>query len=157
MEIKRLFDLLPYMESMYPGKTDILSGKEGGIWTSVSVSEYRETADYISYGLMKLGIAAGDKIATISNNRPEWNFVDMGIMQAGAVHVPIYPTISDSDYENILNHTEVKVIFVGSVDLYRRLERIRERSCCIQGIYSFKPYLDKLNLDNLIQLGKDNP
>lgn len=121
MEVKRIFDLLPWCEENFPGKTDILSGKENGQWTSFSVREYHEAADNISFGLLKLGIEPGDKIATIANNRPEWNFIDMGIMQIGAVHIPIYPTISDSDYEYILNHAEVKVMFVGSEDLYRRL------------------------------------
>ena len=70
-------------------------------------------ADNISRGLLELGVKKGDHIATISNNRPEWNFMDMAILQTGAVHVPIYPTISKEDYKYILNHAEVKFVFIA--------------------------------------------
>jgi len=156
MEVKRLFDLLPWCEANFPGKPDVFAGKDNGTWTKFSIQDYREAADNISFGLLKLGVEPGDKIATIANNRPEWNFIDMGIMQAGAVHVPIYPTISDSDYEYILNHAEVKVIFVGSEDLYKRLDRIKSRSCCIQSIFSMKTIPGTPGLEDLITLGKEN-
>ena len=54
-----------------------------------------------------MGIQKDDKIALISsNNRTEWNIMDIGILQTGAQNVPIYPTIAEEDYEYILNHSE---------------------------------------------------
>ena len=99
MEVTRLFDLLPYYKKNFKAKDDVLAGKENGKWIKYSIDQYIEAATDISYGLLKLGVKPGDKIATISNNRPEWNFVDMAILQVGAVHVPVYPTISESDYK----------------------------------------------------------
>ncbi len=120
MEIKRLFDILPHCKSSYKPKPDVLAGKENGEWVKYGIDYYIETANNISYGLLKLGVKNGDKIATISNNRPEWNFLDMGISQIGAIHVPIYPTISESDYQYILNHAEVQYVFVSGMDLLRK-------------------------------------
>ena len=106
MEVTRIFDLLSKYEKEFKPKEDVLAGKENGEWVKYNLKTYRKMADSISLGLLELGIKKGDKIATIANNRPEWNFIDMGIMQAGAIHVPIYPTISEDDYRYILKHAE---------------------------------------------------
>ena len=108
MEVKRIFDLLPRYENNFEPKDDALAGKVNGQWVKYDIKTTREIVDNISYGLMKLGIKKGDKIATISPNRPEWNFVDHAILQLGAIHVPVYPTISESDYKYILNESDVK-------------------------------------------------
>ena len=100
MEVTRLFDLLPHYAKYFP-KEDAVCGKENGVWVRYSTKDYIEKVNYISYGLMQLGIKKGDRIASISNNRPEWNFLDMAIQQLGAIHVSIYPTISESEYKYI--------------------------------------------------------
>ena len=76
MEVTRLFDLLPHYAKYFP-KEDAVCGKENGVWVRYSTKDYIEKVNYISYGLMQLGIKKGDRIASISNNRPEWNFLDM--------------------------------------------------------------------------------
>ena len=63
------------------------------------------------------GISPGDKIAIISNNRPEWNFTDLGVLQIGAIDVPVYPTISENDLKFILTDADVKIVFVSSEEL----------------------------------------
>lgn len=156
MEVTRLFDLLPYYKKSFRVKDDALAGKEGGKWVKFSIDQYIEAADNISYGLLKLGVRPGDKIATISNNRPEWNFLDMGILQIGAVHVPIYPTISESDYKYILAHSEVKYVFVAGKELLRKIEHILPDIPNVQGIYTFKPIDNLPQLNDLIGLGKAN-
>ena len=100
MEVTRLFDILDNYLKKFP-KEDALAGKENGVWIKYSTEAYVQNVNDLSYGLMQLGIKKGDKIATITPNRPEWNFLDMAILQLGAVHVPIYPAISESDYEHI--------------------------------------------------------
>ena len=77
--------------------------------------------NWVSYGLLAMGYKKGDKIATISGNKPEWNFVDMGLAQAGMIHVPIYPTIGTDEYEYILKHSDVKVIIVGNKTIYNKV------------------------------------
>lgn len=157
MEVTRLFDLLPYYKQTYRAKDDVLAGKEGGKWIKYSIDQYIEAANYISFGLMELGVGPGDKIATISNNRPEWNFLDMGILQIGAVHVPIYPTISESDYKYILHHAEVKYVFVAGNELLRKIEHILPEIPAIKGVYTIKPIENYPSLGELMELGSKNP
>ena len=64
-------------------------------------------------GLMALGLKPGDKVATVTTNRAEWNIADMGMAMAGIIHVPIYPTLGDDEYKYILKHAEVKIILAG--------------------------------------------
>ena len=157
MEVTRLFDLLPFYKFSFKAKDDVLAGKDGGKWVKYSIDQYIETATNISYGLLQLGVKPGDKIATISNNRPEWNFLDMGILQIGAVHVPIYPTISESDYKYILAHSEVKFVFISGKEIMRKIEHILPGISTIQGVYAFKPVDGVKQLDELIEAGRTNP
>jgi long-chain acyl-CoA synthetase len=157
MEVTRLFDLLPFYKNSFRPKDDVLNGKEGGKWVNYSIDQYIDAATNISYGLLQLGIKPGDKIATISNNRPEWNFVDMGVLQVGAVHVPIYPTISESDYKYILGHSEVKYVFISGKEILRKIEHILPDIPAIKGVYTFKPIDDVKLLEDLIENGRSNP
>ena len=113
MEISRIFDLVDNYEAKF-NKDDVFGAKEQGEWKKYSVSDYRNYSDNISHSLLAMGIKKGDKILTVTNNRPEWNFCDIGIMQMGAVHVPIYPTISDEEYKHVLNNSDGKIVFVSS-------------------------------------------
>lgn len=156
-EVTRLFDILPYYAQSYKPKDDVLAGKDNGEWIKYSISDYISHADNISYGLLKLGVVPGDNVATISGSRPEWNLVDMGIQQAGAIHVPIYPTISENDYKYILEHAGVKVIFVSGRDTYRKIEHLVDDLPGLLGVYAFKDTDSVKPLDELIALGKANP
>ena len=156
MNITRTFDLLPQYKAQFRTKNDVLAGKVDGKWVKYSIDDYIETADNISYALLKYGIEKGDKIATITTNRPEWNFLDMGIAQIGAVHVPIYPTISESDYEYILKHAEVKMVFVEGKELLRKIENILPSITSIKEVYTFKKIDIVKPLEDFIRLGKDN-
>ncbi len=156
MNITRTFDLLPKYKAQFRKKNDVLAGKVDGKWVKYSIDDYIETADNISYALLKYGIEKGDKIATITTNRPEWNFLDMGIAQIGAVHVPIYPTISESDYEYILKHAEVKMVFVEGKELLRKIENILPSITSIKEVYTFKKIDIVKPLEDFIRLGKDN-
>jgi long-chain acyl-CoA synthetase len=156
MEVSRIFDLLPYYKNKFKPKEDVLAGKEDGKWIKYSIDQYIEIANNISYAFLKLGVKKGDKIATITPNRPEWNFLDMGILQIGAVHVPIYPTISESDYKYILNQAEVKFVFVSGKELLKKIEHLLPDLPSIKDIYTFKQIDETKHLDNLIEMGKTN-
>ena len=156
MEVTRIFDLLERYAEKFQ-KEDALAGKEEGEWIKYSTKSYIDISNYISFGLLALGVNKGDKIATITFNRPEWNFLDMGISQVGAVHVPIYPTISEADYKYILNHAEVKYVFVAGEDLYRKIENILPEVPSIIDIYTFKNLHGFKHLNELIRLGWENP
>jgi long-chain acyl-CoA synthetase len=156
-EVTRIFDLLPHYVRNFKPKPDVLAGKENGNWIRYSIEEYIETANLISYGLIALGVGKGDKIATIANNRPEWNFVDMGVLQIGAIHVPIYPTISESDYNYILNNAGVKYLFISGKDIYRKIEHIVPSISTLQGVYAFSETENVHGFDELLKLGRENP
>ncbi len=156
MKVRRLFDLLDHYENAFQPKEDVLAGKENGEWIKYDFKTIREMADNLSFGLMKLGVKKGDKIATISPNRPEWNILDMAILQIGAIHVPIYPTISENDYRYILKHSEVQYLFVSGWDLFRKIKHIVPEIPNIKGYYTFKHFDDVPHLQELIDLGKAN-
>jgi len=156
MEVKRIFDLIPRYQRLFGNKEDVLCGKDEGVWVKVNLNEYNEKSNNISYGLMALGVQKGDKIASITFNRPEWNFLDIGIQQIGAIHIPIYPTISDKDYKYILQHAEVKYIFVAGEEMYRRIKHIIPEVQSIKAIYTFKNLHGIEHLNELIELGASN-
>ncbi|MFA5196512.1 MAG: long-chain fatty acid--CoA ligase, partial [Bacteroidales bacterium] len=156
MEITRIFDLLETYAQKFP-KDDALAGKEDGEWIKYSTKSYIEISNYIAYGFINLGVKKGDKIATITFNRPEWNFLDMGIMLCGAIHVPIYPNITESDYKYILNHAEVKYVFVAGEDLFKKIESIASEVPSLKEIYTFKNLHGCKHLNELIRLGWQNP
>ncbi|MBU1370656.1 MAG: long-chain fatty acid--CoA ligase [Bacteroidetes bacterium] len=151
--ITRIFDLLPFYEKQFKFKDDVLASKENGQWVKYDIKKFREIVDDISYALLQLGIKKGDNIATISNNCPEWNFIDMAILQTGAVHVPIYPTISESDYKFILQHAEVKFVFVAGKELYSKIEHLLPELAIVPEVYTFKNTEGVKHLSELIQLG----
>ncbi len=157
MEVKRIFDLLDRYAEMCPGKEDALAGKSDGKWKKYSTQEWVDNSHYVSYGLLKLGVEKGDNIASITFNRPEWNFLDMGVQQIGAIHIPIYPTISDKDYAYILSHAEVKYVFVAGEDMFRRIQKIVADIPGVEAIFTFQDLFGGKHLEEVMELGKKNP
>ena len=117
MELTRLFDLIPYQIQKF-NKEIAFSRKEEGVWKTYSSKEVQDIIDELSLGFLAQGIQAGDKVAIISENRPEWNFIDLACQQIGVISVPMYPTITVADYAYIFDHAEVKVIFAGDQTIY---------------------------------------
>src|SRR4249920_2189850 len=153
MEVTRIFDVLPRQLKLFP-KADALAGKENGEWKKYSTAQYVQFADEVSQGLMAMGFCKDDKIATISNNRPEWNFVDMGILQIGAVQVAIYPTISENDYRFILNDAEVKLIIVSDDELLAKIESILKDFPAVKHVFTFNNIAGKHNWMEIVELGR---
>ena len=156
MEFTRTFDLLEKYKTIYSDKKDALAGKEMGFWKKYTAEDYVYYANNVSYGLLSLGLKKGDRVATISNNRPEWNFMDMGLSQANITHVPIYPTISKDDYNFILNHCEPKLIIVSDKILYDRIKPIADKISAIIDIYSYNEIDGVKNWKEIVELGKKN-
>ncbi len=123
MEPSRLFDLIPYQISKYD-KEVTLARKENGNWTTYSSRDLKEITENLSLAFLKTGITSGDKVAIISNNRPEWNFVDFALQQIGAISVPMYPTITSEDYAYIFDHADVKMIFAGDQDIFDKAKPV---------------------------------
>jgi long-chain acyl-CoA synthetase len=155
-EVKRLFDFPYYQLENYPQEAALVS-KVNGTWIKTSTKQYIDQANAISRGLIKLGIEANDKIAIISmTNRTEWNICDIGILQTGAQDVPIYPTISEQDYEYVLNHSESKYVFVSCVEVLEKINKIKANVPSLKGVYSFEDINGCDSWKELIRLGNDN-
>ncbi len=158
MEVTRLFDIQDNYLEKYPNQDAALACKRDGVWRKYSIQEYVELTNYISFGMMKLGIKPGDKVGIVSGNRPEWNMIDFATMQVGAVSIPIYPTISQDDYRHILNHAEMKMIFIDGKELRNKLQPILPEVKTLKFIYTFNNLGTEFSyLDQLIELGKNNP
>jgi long-chain acyl-CoA synthetase len=154
MELKRTFDILDNLLAICPDKEDMLAAKISGSWVKYSVKDYVEISSYISYGLMELGLQKSDHVVTISNNRPEWNFMDMALSQAGLVHVPVYPTISGEDYNYILNNCEPKVVIVSDKGLYEKIKPIADNVRSVQALFSYNKVDQARNWEEILELGK---
>ena len=153
--ISRLFDF-PYHQLEQNNLPKSLVTKQNGQWIKTSTQEYINQANAISRALIKLGVAKDDKIAIISsNNRSEWHIMDVGVLQIGAQNVPIYPTISEDDYEYILNHSEAKYCFVSDVEVMDKINLIKHKIPHIKGIYSFNEIEGCANWKELLEAGKD--
>jgi len=155
MEVKRTFDIVDQLVEKH-NKDIALSVKRNGKWENFSTKEYKENVDNFSYGLLAMGFKRGDKIATVSNNRPEWNFIDMGMGQLGAVHVPIYPNIGADEYLHILKHSDAKIMIVSSAEVYEKLKPLVEKTPSIEKIYTFDKVEGVANWSEILELGKSN-
>ena len=132
-----------------------MATKIDGEWKTISSQEYVEMAEHFSLGLMELGVTAGDKIGLIThNNRYEWNVSDIGILQLGAVDVPVYPTISDDDTAYIFNDAEVTFCFVSNDDLYQKVMRIKDRIPSLKAVYTFLPVDGAPNWEEVLESGR---
>ncbi|WP_370173320.1 AMP-dependent synthetase/ligase [Leeuwenhoekiella palythoae] len=137
MEIKRLFDF-PYHQLEQYNLKEALVTKYDGKWVATTTQSYLDQANAISRGLLKLGVKPNDKIAVISStNRTEWNIMDIGILQLGAQNVPIYPTISEEEYEYVLNHSESIFCFVSDEEVLTKLNAIKANVPTLKEVYSF--------------------
>ena len=154
-EITRLFDF-PYYQLEKYDLTNALVTKYDGLWVNTSTQEYLDRANALSRGLLRMGVAKNDKIAVISmTNRTEWNVVDIGVLQLGAQNVPIYPTISEQDYEYILNHSEAKYCFVSCVEVLTKVNKIKDNVPKLKEVFSFDRIAGCKNWEEVLKLGED--
>src|SRR5699024_7173005 len=154
--IKRLFDF-PYYQLKNNPLNVALATKRNGKWETLSTQEYIDLSNQLSRALLNIGIQPNDKIAVIStNNRTEWNICDIGIMQIGAQNVPIYPTISEKEFDYVLNHSESKYCFVSDKDLYDKIINIKSEVPSLIGVYTFDQIDGVPNWSEILEQGKDS-
>lgn len=153
VKVTRTFDLLDRYLQEFP-RADALGGKNNGEWYTYSTEQYFKKSHQFGLGLLALGFEKGDKIATVTANRPEWNFVDMGMAMAGVVHVPMYPNISKDEYQYILEHAEAKMLIVGDKKLVEKLKPISKRIPGLRDIYSFEEIEGARSFEEILELGE---
>ena len=126
MNPTRIFEILDHQLKNNPLEC-CLSTKKNGLWINKSTNEFYRMVNQITFALLKLGVKPNEKIALISStNRTEWSVIDMGVLQLGAITVPLYPNISSNDYEFILNHSESTYCFVSDKEIYLKLASIKK-------------------------------
>jgi len=153
--ITRLFDF-PYYQLEKNNIKSCLVTKYDGEWVETSTQEYINKANAISRALLRLGVAKNEKIALISsNNRTEWNIMDIGVLQVGAQTVPIYPTITAEDYEYILKHSESSYCFVSDEEVLNKVNSIKHNVPNLKEVYSFNQISGCKNWTELLELGQD--
>ncbi len=153
---KRLFDFPYYQLDKYPQEKALVT-KYNGKWKAISTQEYIDKANAISRALVRMGVKPNDKIAIISmTNRTEWNICDIGIMQTGAQGVPIYPTISEEEYEFVLNHSEAIYCFASCKEVYDKVHQIRSNVPSLKEVYTFDEIEGVKNWNEVLEEGKDD-
>ena len=153
--ITRLFDF-PYFQLEHYNISDALVTKYDGVWVKTSTKEYIAKANAVSRALLRMGIQKDDKIALIStNNRTEWNIMDIGILQTGAQTVPIYPTISEKEYEYILNHSGATYCFVSDAEVLQKVNLIKQNVPHFKEVFCFNEIEGCKNWRELLVLGED--
>lgn len=155
--ITRLFEILTYYSETFPDQKTALSIKTSKGWDSYSPEEYLRITNNLSYAFIKLGIMPGDKVGIISTNRPEWNMLDMAIMQIGAITVPVYPTISEDDYKYIINHSEMKLAVIEGHEVMTKFSNIISETPNLKMVYTFKDRKRFPYFAQLVKLGEENP
>ena len=124
------------------GDRPLLWAKSSGAWHSVSGREARERCACIARGLKALGVGAGDRVALVSESRPEWVIADLGIMAAGAISVPTYITNQVSDHLHVLTNCGAKAAIVSTRALAARLMPAAEQAPDLEFVVSMEPLPD---------------
>nr|BFF40931.1 hypothetical protein BACY1_27360 [Tenacibaculum mesophilum] len=153
-KVTRLFDLPYHQLENYPQQHCLVS-KENNEWKSISTKKYIEDANIISKSLLNLGVKPGDKIAVITSvNQPKWHLLDIGVMQIGAVNVPLYPTFSEKDYAYILNHSDSVYCFVSDDELYQKVIKIQEQTQ-LKKVFTFEELDVDYGWSSFLSLGNE--
>lgn len=151
-EVKRLFDVPYHQLQNYPNKAMFVS-KIDGNWIPVSTAAFIEKVNALSRALVGLGVAPGERVAIVSANRIEWNYLDVAIQQVGAIVVPIYPNISSKDYSYIFNDAGIRFGFVGTGELYEKIGALKPDIASLQQLYCFDKLPGVAHYKDILPLG----
>ncbi len=153
INVSRTFDLLDrYRE--YFDKEDALCFKQHGAWKKFSTAEYIEYSYSFCYGLYESGFRRGDKIITVSANRPEWNFADMGMSMIGVVHVPVFTSLSATEYEYIIRDSGARMIIISDKKLYKTLEPVLAETGISCPAFTFDEIEGATNWIEIVEKGR---
>jgi long-chain acyl-CoA synthetase len=156
-QITRIFDLLELYKDEYSSIGDLFNIKMNGTWVRVSATDYVHNSDLISLGLLAMGVKKGTRIATVMNNCPEWNIIDMGILQVGAVQVPVYPTISEDNYRYIFTDSEVEYLIFSDQGIYDRIKGVIPGMSKLKAVFSIEPVEGIRSWNEILEMGKNYP
>ncbi|MBA2707277.1 MAG: long-chain fatty acid--CoA ligase [Gemmatimonadaceae bacterium] len=132
-------------------RPDALQFKAGGKFRPVSHREIAERVRHIALGLADIGVVPGDRVAILSENRPEWAISDYACLTSGLTDVPIYPTLPSDQIAYILNDAGTVSIFVSTAEQGRKVADIRASVPSLRSVVSFDDIGDLADM-TLVQL-----
>ncbi|PYQ49525.1 MAG: long-chain fatty acid--CoA ligase [Acidobacteria bacterium] len=118
-------------------KPDHLKAMRDGSWRDISSEEFRRAVEELSMGLRALGVEKGDRVALLSENRPEWAYADLATLCVGAVDVPIYPNLPSAQVLYVLNDSQAKVALVSTPAQARKLAEVRAKAPHLRHVIRF--------------------
>jgi long-chain acyl-CoA synthetase len=126
---KTIPELFEYLTEDFGKKTDkpLMKRKVEGKYKGVSYSEFKKETDGFAFGFAALGLKAGDKVAIISENRPEWVYSDMAILNLGGIDIPIYPSLTADSIEFILTNSDSRGVIVSNKFQLNKILKIRDK------------------------------
>jgi len=126
-EFKTIPELYIFLTEVYGKKTNknLMYRKVDNNYEGISYAEFKDQTDNFAFGLAALGIIKDDKVAIISENRPEWVYSDIAILGLGAVDVPIYPSLTAESIEFILNNSESKGVIISTKFQLNKILKIK--------------------------------
>ena len=152
-KITRVFDCIEYQKNNYPQDKSLVY-KEKNNWKSYSSQDFITISNNVSRSLLKLGLKPNDKVAIIVPvNQPKWHFLDIGILQIGAQNVPLYATLSEKDYQYVLNHSDSKYCFIAGDDIYEKVKKVQDKTQ-LKEVYRIDQQSD-IGWESFLKLGKD--
>ena len=138
--------------------------KAGGAWEGISSYDFRRAVEELSLGLRALGLEKGERVALLSENRPEWAFVDLATLTAGAVDVPIYATLTPAQVLYILSDSQARICVVSNVAQLRKVAEVRAQATHLKHVIRMDesagpapdgPAPDTLTLDEVRARGRE--
>ena len=125
---------------------------DGGVWRAITWAEYGDAVREVAAGLVAVGIESGDRVGILAGNQPRWHVADIGIVAAGAVSVPAYPTGVASQVAHVFGHSDSRACFVGDRDQLAKLLLARPRLPAVERIIMLGDPPDGLDDDVLLTL-----
>ncbi len=157
----RLFDFL-LEQVQHDAAHKMLWAKQGNTWNNYTAADVLTQVNKLSAALLKKGlhgynrqVEEKDKVAVISNNRPEWLMLDLACQQIGVVLCPIYPTTNQGEISFIFNDAAVKMVFTGGTDTFAKATAVAPLVPGLQEIISFDDIPGALTLNTLLTDVKD--
>ena len=138
----------------------VMRRKVGGAWVELSYSDLLERVKSVSHALGTLGVRSGDRVAILSENRPEWAIADYATLALGAADVPIYPTLPARQVAYILRDSGASVAFVSSQAQLNKLREVQADCPALRCIVAFDTPTapgDALAFDALLAEGRAAP
>lgn len=125
MSVETIAQLFVNTIRSYP-KNNLLMHKKGGIYVSISSQDVWDRVRFLSLGLRSLGLRPGDKLIILGENSPDWAMTDFAVLCAGAITVPVYPTLMPEQIKYIIEDSDAKVVVCSTRELWRKIQIIRK-------------------------------